>query len=122
MCAVSKPGVVHRLLERVGEQVARHLAVAERRAAGVADERGREHLVVAARAPGSTRSHVRRESTKPWMRTSGVRLKPGSLVADTVRMRAPLATLILALLLAAPADAKLRPVGKLKAKADAPRP
>jgi hypothetical protein len=48
-----------------------------------------------------------------------VRLKPGSVVSDTVRMRALLAALILALLIAVPADAKLRPVGKLKAKATA---
>ena len=109
-------GLVHRLLERVGEQVARDLAVAERRSAGVADERGREHLVVLLQR-GRTRSHVREESMKPWMRTSGVRLKPRSVVSDTVRMRAVLAALVLALLIAVPADAKLRPVGKLKAKA-----
>ena len=48
-----------------------------------------------------------------------MRLKAGSVVSDTVRMRALVAALILTLLIAAPADAKLRPVGKLKARATA---
>src|SRR3954469_16453186 len=68
---------------------------------------------------GRTSSHVRGESVNPWMRTSGVRLKPRSVVSDTVRMRALLAALVLALLIAVPADAKLRPVDRLKAKATA---
>src|SRR3954451_4240870 len=68
---------------------------------------------------GRTSSHERGESVNPWMRTSGVRLKARSVVSDTVRMRALLAALVVALLIAVPADAKLRPVGKLKAKAAA---
>jgi hypothetical protein len=53
------------------------------------------------------------------MRTSGVRLKPGSVVSDTVRMRALLATLVLALLIAVPPTRSCGRSGSCGAKATA---